>query len=46
VEAATPEEAHEIAVETWDDDDEAFDHLGVVHAEDFIEDVKKKTEAA
>jgi hypothetical protein len=46
VEAATPEEAHEIAVETWDDDDESFDHLGVVHAEDFIEDIKKKTEAA
>jgi hypothetical protein len=46
VEASNREEAEELALETWDDDDEAFDHLGVVHAEDFIEDVKKKTEAA
>jgi hypothetical protein len=46
VEAKTPEEAHDIAVETWAEDDEAFADLGVVHAEDFIEDVKKKKEAA
>ena len=46
VEADTPDEANDIAVETWDDDDEAFTHLGVVHAEDFIEDIKAKREAA
>jgi hypothetical protein len=45
VEANTPDEAHDIAVETWDDD-EAFTDCGVVHAEDFIEDVKEKREAA
>jgi hypothetical protein len=46
VEADTPDEAHDIAVETWDDDDEAFTDCGVVHAEDFIEDVKEKREVA
>jgi len=46
VEADTAEQAHDIAVETWDNDDEAFTHFGVVHAEDFIEDVKEKREVA
>jgi hypothetical protein len=46
VEASNREEAEELALETWDDDDEAFTHLGCVHAEEFINDVEKKKEAA
>jgi hypothetical protein len=46
VEANSKDEAEELALETWDDDDEAFTDCGVVHAEDFIEDVKEKREAA
>jgi hypothetical protein len=46
VEANTPDEAHDVAVDMWAEDDEAFTDCGVVHAEDFIEDVKNKQEAA
>ena len=46
VEAKTGEEAHDIAVETWDEDDEAFTDLGCVHAEEFINDVEEQREAA
>jgi hypothetical protein len=46
VEANSKDEAEELALETWEEDDEAFTDFGAVHAEEFIEDVKKKTEAA
>jgi hypothetical protein len=46
VQASSREEAEELALETWDNDDEAFTHLGVVHAEEFTQDVKTKKEAA
>jgi hypothetical protein len=46
VEANSKDEAEELALETWAEDDEAFTDLGCVHAEDFIEDVKEKREAA
>jgi len=46
VEANTPDEAHDVAVDMWAEDDEAFTDLGCVHAEDFIEDVKEKREVA
>lgn len=46
VEAKTGEEAHDIAVEAWDDGDMAFFDCGCVHAEEFIQDVKEKREAA
>ena len=39
VEASTPEEAEELALETWDEDDEAFMNCGCVHAEESIENV-------
>ncbi len=41
VKAKTGEEAHDIAVETWDEDDEAFTDFGCVHAEEFIENVEE-----
>lgn len=41
VKAKTGEEAHDIAVETWDEDDEAFTDRGCVHAEEFIENVEE-----
>ena len=44
VEADTAEVAEELASEVWDDDDEAFDHRGIVHAEVFTQEVKKLTE--
>jgi hypothetical protein len=40
VEASTPEEAEELALETWDEDDEAFMNCGCVHAHEFIENVE------
>jgi len=40
VEASTPEEAEELALETWDEDDEAFMNCGCVHAEEFIQNVE------
>jgi hypothetical protein len=46
VEADTPDEAHDVAVDMWAEDDEAFTDFGAVHAEEFIEDVKEKREAA
>jgi hypothetical protein len=41
VKAKTGEEAHDIAVETWDEDDEAFTDFGCVHAEEFVENVEE-----
>jgi hypothetical protein len=46
VEANDKDEAEELALETWYEDDEAFMDCGCVHAEEFINDVEKKTEAA
>ena len=41
VKAKTGEEAHDIAVDTWAEDDEAFTDFGCVHAEEFIENVEE-----
>jgi hypothetical protein len=46
VEADTPEKAHDIAVDTWAEGDETFKDIGCVYAEDFINDVEEKREAA
>jgi hypothetical protein len=46
VEADTPEKAHDIAVDTWAEGDEAFTDFGCVHAEEFINDVEEKQEVA
>jgi len=46
VEASNREEAEELALETWDEDDGAFTDLGCVHAEEFINDVEEQREVA
>ena len=43
VEADTPEAAEELASEVWDDNDEAFTHRGIVHAEVFTQDIEELT---
>jgi hypothetical protein len=46
VEANSKDEAEELALETWYEDDEAFTDLGCVHAEEFINDVEEQREVA
>lgn len=46
VEANNKDEAEELALETWDEDDEAFMNCGCVHAEEFIERIEEKREVA
>ena len=46
VEASNREEAEELALETWYEDDEAFMDCGCVHAEEFINDVEEQREVA
>jgi len=46
VEANNKDEAEELALETWDEDDEAFMNCGCVHAEEFIESIEEKREVA
>jgi hypothetical protein len=46
IEADTPEKAHDIAVDIWAEGDETFKDIGCVYAEDFINDVQEKREAA
>lgn len=46
VEAADAAEAEELAMETWEDDDEAFTDLGCVHAEESIHEIKPSQVAA
>jgi hypothetical protein len=46
VEANDKDEAEELALETWAEDDEAFTDLGCVHAEEFINDVEEQREVA
>ena len=46
VEAADVAEAEELAMETWQDDDEAFTDMGCVHAEEFVHEVKPAKVAA
>ena len=41
VEAANRAEAEELAIETWENDDEEFTDLGCVHAEESIHEVKE-----
>jgi hypothetical protein len=53
VEAKTGKEAHDIAIkkfekfrdETLDESDESFEDFGVVHAEEFVENVEEQEEA-
>ena len=46
VEAADVAEAEKLAMETWQDDDEAFTDLGCVHAEESIHEIKPAKVAA
>jgi hypothetical protein len=46
VEANSKDEAEELALETWEEDDEAFMNCGCVHAEEFINDVEEQREVA
>jgi hypothetical protein len=46
VEANNKDEAEELALETWEEDDEAFMNCGCVHAEEFIERIEEKREVA
>ena len=41
VDAETPDEAEDFALELWADDDEAFTDLGCVHAEEYIQEVEE-----
>ena len=44
VEAASAAEAEELAMETWENDDEEFTDLGCVHAEESIHEIKPQRE--
>jgi len=46
VEANDKDEAEELALETWYEDDEACMDCGCVHAEEFINDVEEQREVA
>ena len=46
VEAANAAEAEDLAMEVWEDDDQAFTDMGCVHAEEFIHEVKPAKVAA
>jgi len=54
IKAKTGEKAHDIAIEkfeefrdeTLDESDEAFTDCGIVHAEEFVENVEEQQEAA
>ena len=41
VEADSAEQANEIATTTWNENEEAFVELGLVHMEDFINDIEE-----
>jgi len=41
VEADSREQANEIAITTWDENEEAFTEFGLVHMEDFINDIEE-----
>lgn len=41
VEADSKEQANEIALTTWNENEEAFVEFGLVHMEDFINDVEE-----
>ena len=41
VDAETPDEAEDFALELWTDDDEAFTDLGCVHAEEYIQELEE-----
>lgn len=46
VEAANAAEAEDLAMEVWEDDDQAFTDMGCVHAEEFVHEVKPAKVAA
>ena len=46
VEAANAAEAEDLAMEVWEDDDQAFTDMGCVHAEEFVHEVKLAKVAA
>lgn len=46
VEAADAAEAEELALETWENDDEEFTDMGCVHAEESIYEIKPAKVAA
>lgn len=46
VEAANAAEAEDLAMEVWEDDDQAFTDMGCVHAEEFVHEVKPVKVAA
>ena len=41
VEADSAEQANEIAITTWNENEEAFTEFGLVHMEDFINDIEE-----
>lgn len=41
VEANSAEQANEIAITTWNENEEAFVEFGLVHMEDFINDIEE-----
>lgn len=41
VEADSKEQANEIAITTWNENEEAFVEFGLVHMEDFINDIEE-----
>jgi hypothetical protein len=41
VEADSAEQANEIAITTWNENEEAFVEFGLVHMEDFINDIEE-----
>ena len=41
VEADLAEQANEIAITTWNENEEAFVEFGLVHMEDFINDIEE-----
>jgi hypothetical protein len=41
VEADSAEQANEIAITTWSENEEAFVEFGLVHREDFINDIEE-----
>ena len=41
VDADTPDEAEDFALELWADDDEAFTDLGCVHREEYVQELEE-----
>jgi hypothetical protein len=42
IEADSSESAESLAMDVWENDDEKFTHCGIVHAEEFTENVKRE----